>query len=249
MTRLSSLLLFCMLVACVLPAVGATQMPYGSFLTRPVSDINDLAQLIREDRVTAQRFADFYGISNDAFADYIEKYGEEYTVRKSTSYIEYFIDGGGKVKKHHKIVRAGTKLLVIKGAPVMDLRCGNPMVRTLTLIVEKVEPIVQETPAPEQPAAVLEPEVFQEPPPPPAPEPVVQVLSEQPMEYPTPIASNPVPKELAWLLPGLLGLGTLGGGGETAVPEPTGLMTLGLSGAGFVILCYRRRRSRATKSS
>jgi len=248
MTRLSSLLLFCMLVACVLPAVGATQMPYGSFITRPVSDINDLAQLIREDRVTAQRFADFYGISNDAFADYIEKYGKEITVSKSASYLQYFIDHGGIVKKHHKIVRAGSKILVINGTPVMDLRCGNPMVRSLPTIIEKVEPIVQETPAPEQPAVVLEPEVLQEPPPP-APEPVVQVLSEQPMEYPTAIASNPVPKELAWLLPGLLGLGTLGGGGETAVPEPTGLMTLGLSGAGFVILCYRRHRSRATKSS
>ena len=248
MTRLSRLLLlFCMLVVCVLPAVAATQMPYGSFLTRPVSDINDLAQLIREDRVTAQRFADFYGISNDAFADYIEKYGEEYTVRKSTSYLEYFIDRG-KVKKHHKIVRAGSKLLMIKGEPVMDIHCGNPMARALPVIVEKVEPIVQETPAPEPPAVVLVPEVLQEPPPP-APEPVVQVLSEQPMEYPTPIAPSPVPKELAWLLPGLLGLGTLGGGGETAVPEPTGLMTLGLSGAGFVILCYRRHRSRATKSS
>jgi hypothetical protein len=238
-----------MLVACVLPAVAATQMPFGSFLTRPVSDINDLAQLIREDRVTAQRFADFYGIGNDALANYIEKYGEEYTVPRSTSYLEYFIDGGGRVRKHHKIVRAGSKVLMIKGMAVMDLQCGNPMVRPLPTIVEKVEPIVQETPAPEQPAVVLEPEVFQEPPPPPAPEPVVQVLPQIPVEYPTVAVALSI-TELAYLLPGLLGLGTLGGGGtDTAVPEPTGLMTLGLSGAGFVILCYRRHRSRATKSS
>lgn len=216
-------------------------MPYGSFLTRPVSDADDLARHIRQDKVVAQRFANFYGMNNDAIADYIEKYGQVITISKSKNFLEYFIDKNGQVRKHHKLLRPGTRILVVKGTPLLDLRCGNPMGKVLPPVIEKVEPKVEETPPVETP--VLEPEVLQAPP---APEPVVEVLAAKPMEYPTPIASNPVPKELAWLLPGLIGFGTLSGGGEEAqpVPEPSGLLALGLGGAGLILTCYRRLRNR-----
>ena len=248
MTRLSAvLILICVLAACVLPAQAApTGVPYGSFLTKPVVDADDLAQLIRRDKVVAQRFANFYGMNNDALADYIEKYGQVITVSKSGNYVEYFIDNAGKVRKHHKLLRPGTRILVVKGTPVLDLRCGNPMNKVLPQIVEKVEPIVQETPPPPAPEPVLQPQVLQQP-----PEPVVEVLAEQPMEYPAALISSPVTKELAWLLPGLLGLGTLSGGGstETVVPEPAGLLVFGLGGTGLAFACYRKLRSRATHSS
>ena len=254
MTRLNAvLLLFCVLAACMLPAQAAT-MPYGSFLTRPISDGDDLAQLLRRDKVVARRFANHYGMSNDAIADYIEKYGQVVTLSQSKNYVEYFIESSGRVRKHHKLLRPGTRILVVKGTPVLDMRCGNPMNKTLPKIVERVQPMVQETPPPPAPAPV-QPQALETPPlvqvleqpvapPPPAPEPLVQVLSEKPMEYPA-IASSPGITELAWLLPGLVGLSTLGGGSSNAVvPEPTGLMVLGFGAAGFVLTCSRRLRNR-----
>lgn len=228
-------------------------MPYGSFLTRPVSDGDDLAQLLRQDKVVAQRFANHYGMTNDAIADYVEKYGQVITLSESKNYVEYFIEPSGNVRKHHKLLRPGTRILVVRGTPILDLRCGNPMNKALPQIVEKVEPAVQEAPpsaaaaAAPAPEPVVQPEVLQEPvPPPPAPEPVVQVLAELPMEYPTAILSVPNATELAYLLPGLVSLGTLTGGSESQqpVPEPAGLLAFGLGGAGFVLTCYRRFRNR-----
>lgn len=254
MTRLvSTLTLICVLAACMVAAQAAsTRMPYGSFLTRPVADADDLAQLLRQDRVVAQRFANHYGINNDAIADYIEKYGEVITLSKSKNYVEYFIDYSGRVRKHHKLLRPGTRILMVRGTPMLDMRCGNPMNKTLPQVVEKVEPMVQETPPAPVPAAapaeVVEmPQVIPEPEivaPPPV-EPVVQVLAESPMEYPTAVAPSAGIQELALLLPGLVALGTLSGGStETAVPEPSGLLTLGLGGAGFVLTCSRKLRKR-----
>jgi len=242
-------LLICVLGACMVSAQAANRMPYGAFLTRPVSDINDLASHIREDRVVAQRFADFYGVSNDALADYIEKNGKTVTLTKSGSYLEYFLDAQGKVRKHNKLLRPGVKILAVNNVYVMDMRCGNPMVRTLPQVVEEVKPIIQETPpAPVEapPVEAIEiPQLLPEPelPPPPAPEPVVEVIPETPMEYPTAMVSPGI-QEFALLLPGLFALGTLSGGGNEPVPEPTGFMVLGLGGAGFVLTCSRKLRKR-----
>jgi hypothetical protein len=242
MTRFSAvIMLICVLAACMLPAQAATtRVPYGSFLTRPVSGAADFAQLLRQDKVVAQRFADHYGINNDALADYFEKYGQTITISKSNSYLEYFIDKYGRVQKHHKLLRPGTKILAVKGTPILDLRCGNPMNKALPKIVEKVEPIVQELPAP---APAPEPEVLLEPAPAPAP---VQV-AEKPLEYPTAVTVAVAPRvnELVWLLPGLVGLGTLGGGNEPGPPIPeTSALLLGVGGTGFVLAWYRRLRNR-----
>lgn len=255
-------------------------MPYGSFLTRPVSDGDDLAQLLRQDKVVARRFANHYGMTNDAIADYIEKYAKVVTLTQSKNYVEYFIEPSGMVRKHHKLLRPGTRVLAVRNMPILDMRCGNPMNKALPLIIEKVEPLVQETPPPPAPEAaapavsptpelepVVQPEALLEPtPPPPAPIPVVQVLAEKPMEYPAAILSAPNPTKLAWLLPGLIGVGTLGGGASDSssppsptnpssptnppiqpsqpVPEPAGLLAFGFGGVGFVLTCYRRFRNR-----
>ena len=252
MNRLSAILIVCCaLAACMLPAQAASaRMPYGSFLTRPVTDVNDLAQLIRQDKVTAQRYANFYGMSNDALADYIEENGKVASISKPGSYVEYFLDNAGGVHRHHKLLPTGTKLLVVNGLPLMDMRCGNPINKALPKVVVKTEPLIQElqpAPAPVQaaPVEVVEtPQLLPEPetPAPPAPEPVVQILSESPMEYPTAITSSPGIQELALLLPGLVALGTLGGGSSSdqPVPEPSGLIVLGFGSAGFVLTCCRR---------
>lgn len=245
MTRFSALImLICVLAACVPAQAASTRMPYGSFLTRPVSGAADFAQLLRQDKVVAQRFADHYGINNDALADYFEKYGKVVTVSKSGSYLEYFINKYGRVQKHHKLLRPGTKILAVKGTPILDLRCGNPMNKALPKIVEKAEPIVQEITAPE-PAPAPAPEVVQELTP--VPDPVVQVLVEKPLEYPTAVAVTSAPRvnELVWLLPGLVGLGTLGGSDNPGPPIPeTSALLLGVGGTGFVLTFYRRLRNR-----
>ena len=237
-------MLICILAACMLPAQAAsTTVPYGSFLTRPVSGPADFAQLLRQDKVVAQRFADHYGMNNDALADYFEKYGQTVTISKSNSYLEYFIDKYGRVQKHHKLLRPGTKILAVKGTPILDLRCGNPMSKACPKIVEKVEPIVQEIPAP---APAPEPEVLQEPAPAPAPAPVQ--VAEKPLVYPTAVTVAVAPRvnELVWLLPGLVGLGTLGGSeNEPGPPIPeTSALRLGAGGMGFVLTFYRRLRNR-----
>lgn len=273
MTRFCmALLILCTLEVLAMPADAATsRMPYGSYLTRPVNDAHDFARLLRQDRVVAQRFADHFGMSNDAIADYIEEHGRVRTLSQAGSYVEFFIDKRGKAHRHFKRLRPKHRVLFVNGTPVLDLECGNPMTKSLPAIprpqvtqapppvVRQPRPVAPPPPPPvEQPAPPAPPEVeiTEQPPAPIAPPtPEVEVLPGPQVEYPAPAEAPPPSRRPNFLLPILIGAGivALDDDGnpppEPPPPPPPGpvipeasTMVLGLGGAGFIVTWYRMRR-------
>ena len=248
----SLFLALCLLVAPILPTLAAeTWMPHGSYLPRSVSSIHEFAQLLREDREVAQRFADHYGINNDAIAKYVEKNGKVVIVSKPTYFEEYYFDRIGVNHKHRKLVGPGHKVLVVQGTAILDMMCGNPIGRTLPSIppqpkpvvqlpppvVEKVSPQVEVTEIIPPPAAKVAPET----PPlvamtPPAPAPV----SVPPSETVSRRSAFP------WWLP-FGGLPFIHNGHKKPPPPPpvvpeASSLALGVGGMGFLITYLKRRR-------
>lgn len=267
------LLALCVSVALLAPAHAATsRMPYGSFLTRPVTDAHDFARLLRQDMVVAQRFADHFGMSNDALADYIEKHGRVKGLSQSHHYLEYFIDKRGQVHKHHKWLRPKHRVLFVNGTPVLDMECGNPMTRSLPKLPEQPRPAPRVTQAPPPPAPQDRPPAPLPPVPPPppveappeAPPPPEVEIVEEPREIPVPPAAEIVPpspveaappsrRRMSPLLPILIGVGigaAVGDGRDDRPPPPPGpvipessTLALGASGLGAVLLWRRMRKS------
>ncbi len=234
MTRSSAILLVVSLLVVSALSVGAatSRMPYGSFLTRPITDVNDFAELLRRDRVVGQRFARHFGMSAGALADYIEKHGRIKGLSNSHYYLEYFIDKRGQVHKHHKWLRPKHKVLFVNGTPVLDVQCGNPMTMSLPKFPEPPKPAARVTQAPPPvvrpgprapappPAVAPPPADVAEPPEPPAPEVVEEpgptAPAPPPAEAPPPAQVVTAPPEApvtpgrggqSWLLPILAAVG------------------------------------------
>lgn len=255
------MLLF-LLASSILPTWAATMwMPHCSYLPRSVSDAHDFAQLLRENRAVAQRFADHYGMNNDAIADYIEQNGKVVTISKPTGFVEYYIDKSGATHKHQKTLHAGDKILTVRGTPVLDMMCGNPMSRILPPVPTPSKPIPAGTfPPPPTETTTPSVEITEKPltpPLPPAavmppPPPVAEVLppptlipAHIPGEIPGAVTrrSGPFP----WFL--LAGLFTIHGG-HNAPPTPPGpppvvpeasSLALGIGGMGFILTYFRMR--------
>jgi hypothetical protein len=236
-------------------AVGAARasVPFGSFLTKPVSSVNELAALTRKDRVLASRFSRHFGMQGSAIADYFEKNLTISALPRSGRYTVYYVTPSGRIVVHRKYLKAGTKVFVaFNGQPILDVKCGNPMSKYLPKPIAQAKPPVKVAEAPEPvpvtTALVQPPEV--KPAEPVAPEPVkMEVLAEPPAELPpvAPVAT----KGASWLIPGLLGVGAVGaisggGGGEEVIPEPTGFFALSMGMLSLLAYASRRSRQRAT---
>jgi hypothetical protein len=223
-------LLLCLLFCCISAAQAAKlRTPPGSFFTKPVTDVNDICQLISQDQKVAARFSTHYGMSASELVSYLRANTKVTALTKTTRYNEYFVSKyNGRILSRVKRLTKGARILVaLDGTPLMDLRCGNPFGKTLPKPVTKVE---SET-------ITLAPET----PPPPAPEPVSQVLSLPPQQ----VSFIPMLQKAALLIP-LLGIGTLGGSKEAppVVPEPSSLITMIVGGGSIVLSRYRRMRRR-----
>lgn len=213
---------------------GAARMPYGAFLTQPVSSVSQLTTVIETDSVVSSRYTSHFGMSQAALVEYFKTNVEMKSLEKDTTFTVYFI-ANGKVTAHKKTLKAGSMIFVTTtGVPVMDVECGNPLTRSLPkILAEKpapivaVEPYMAEVPAVE-PAAAVEPVEM-------------AVLSEPPLEF---FALVPPMMSSAsatnWLVPAILGVGTIGN--RQPVPEPGSLMALGIGATGIVSLYFRRRR-------
>lgn len=248
----------CLLASSILPIWATdTWMPHSSYLTRSVSDAHDFARLLREDRVVAQRFANHYGMNNDAIADYVEQHGKVVTITKPTRVTEYYIDKSGRTHRHQKLLRPGRKMLVVGNTPVLDLRCGNPIGKVLPPVPAPPRPVARALPAP--PAELPTPEVevtevpaippIEEAPPPPPVAVVPPAPTPPPAPAPTPVVSRGRP--FPWFL--LAALFEFHHGDEEEAPPPpppppvipeASSIALGVGGMGFVLTYLRMRRSR-----
>ena len=238
-------LILCLLLSCVVVADAAKlRTPPGSFLTKPVSDINGLCQLIQQDKVTAARLTKHFGMSTGQLVSYLRENAKISVLTGARRYPEYFVSTSGRVQVHTKYLTKGARLIVaFDGAPIMDLRCGNPMTKKLPKPVAKVIPSIVEQvlPPPPPPVEEVAAVVEETPPPPIVEEPVSQVLALAPQE----ISFMPVVEKLGLLLP-LVGVGALQGSNEEnpPVPEPSSwiLLLMGTAGiAGRRYLSQRRR--------
>ena len=216
---------------------ASVRMPPGSFLTRHVNTPQDLANLVRQDDVVASRFSKHFGMDAAALADYFQNNLTVSTVQNSGKYALYFVDTRGRIVLHKKYLKSGTKVFrAFNGQLIIYVDCGNPFAKFLPQPVEKVEPVVEEI-RPEPPPA-----------PPPLPEPVVEVPAPLPVEEAVlaqpPIELPALAKTIGWILPVVIGAGTLVGGHEhnEVVPEPTGFLVLGAGGAGLLFDYLRKRR-------
>ncbi len=254
MTRLSVIILLCVLAAFIVPVQAAPYIPHCSYLTRSATSAHDFAQMLRQDPVVAQRFANHYGMSNDAIADYIEKNGKVVTIQRPTTFTEYYIDSLGHTHKHQKTLRPGDRIIVIRGMPVLDMRCGNPMSKRLPP-VPAPRPIAKAKPAPKPAAPPPQVQITEQPPPaaplaPPPPVVVPPAPAAPPPVQPAPVVHRRVTPFPWWI--------ALGGvpfihGPEHKVPPPpppppgpkvpeSSALMLGVGGIGFVLAAFRRFR-------
>jgi hypothetical protein len=241
----------------------AASVPAGSFLTKSVSNPEDLARLIETDKRVGQRYTRHFGMGVKEMADYVRKNLKVSQMKTSGTLTTYYITKGDRILVHKKSFKAGRKIFVTPdGKPAIDVCCGNPLVRSLPKIVVKVEPkkeeVIPPTPVVEQPPVVAEipttPPQFetpvQEAPPVevaslPLPEPEVAVLDLPPTEF-----SSAASLLSSGIVPGLIAVGAAsavfggkGGGEEQPVPEPTGLIAMASGLTMFAAGIRMRRRS------
>ncbi|MBP6964889.1 MAG: hypothetical protein KBC96_10835 [Armatimonadetes bacterium] len=249
-------LMLCHPVACE-AATARVGMPPGSFLTKPVSNPEDLARLIETDKRVAERYSRLFFMNAEKLAAYVRTNLRVGQLNSTGKYTTYYISKGDRILVHQKTFKAGRRMLFgPDGRPIMDLECGNPLVKTLPQVVAQVKPVQQEIvlPPAEAPPAVVE--LPTEPPVVEAPvqeapviaqqmtvpEPQVEVLGVPPVEFSS--AASLLSKAI---LPGLLtaaaASAVFSGGGGTPVPEPSGMIALGSCVIGLAMgVRFRRRR-------
>ena len=242
-TRPWALLPICMLLLFCIPAADAARisMPPGSFITRPVKDVEDLCLLIEGDKLVAARFSKHFGMSPAALTKYFRD-NLKPSVSHAGKYVEFYIGKNGLIRVHSKTLKAGERILVaFNNQPIVHMKCGNPFTKVLPKPVIKVKSAVQSLPPPpvctESPLSPpeLAPVIGQVEP----LEPVVLVLAQPPLE----LVSS---RSASWILPAVVGGGALAGGNSSdePIPEPAGLLALGIGIAGLALSGYRRMRRR-----
>lgn len=234
-------MLLCIMALCCPVISQAAVPPPGSFLTKSVSNPEELAKLIESDKRVGERYSRHFGMSVKELAEYARKNLKVSQLKTSGKFTAYYISSGNRILVHTKSFKAGRKVFVTPdGKPVIDVVCGNPLVRSLPKIVVKVETKKEEIvppPVVEQPRIVAEiPTTVPEAPPPPE----VEVLNMPPTEFSS--AASLLSKAV---LPGLLAVGvsTVFGHEPPPVPEPAGLIVLGSSLTILTVGIRIRRRS------
>lgn len=255
--------LLCVLMLCRAPAsVAATArvgMPPGSFLTKPVSNPEDLAKLIETDKRVAERYSRLFFMNAEKLAAYVRTNLRVGQLKSTQKFTTYYISKGDRILVHQKTFKAGRKMLFgPDGRPIMDLECGNPLVKALPQVVVQVKPVQQEIVLPpppvEPPPVVTEPPVVETPVQEApviaqelsVPEPQVEVLGVPPLEFSS--AASLLSKAI---LPGLLtaaAASAVFSGGDSPIPEPSGMLALGSCVVGLAMGVRFRSRRRSART-
>lgn len=243
---------FIVFLALGIAGPSSAKMPPGAFVTKSVASPGELSDLIDKDKITALRYSKHYGMSTSELSRYIKDNLVVYTLPKTQTFTTYYITKSGRIIEHVKKLKAGTRVLASpRGDPVIDLRCGNPLGKSLPKIVSQVESSKQATTptevAPQPPAK--ETIVATAPAESAVPQPIQEaVLAEPPFELPIapPIAA--ITSGASWLAPALLGAGAVGTlvgskGSSNMVSEPSSMIMLGM-GAMTLMAQLRRKRKR-----
>lgn len=219
-------------------------MPVGSFITSPVGTPEELAQLVERDNIVAQRYCAHFGMDALELADYFCQHLSVQKLNESCEFTVYYVTPSGRIVPHKKILRAGTKVFVTwTGQCVMDVKCGNPVVKQLPKklatkppVLEPANPTLVASAAPIAPETTLQASTF------------APALTEEAVLVPPPVeivAAAPI-SITQLIIPTLLAgaVGMLHSSGGTPVPEPTGLIVFAVGSIGLVAQLSKRRRGR-----
>lgn len=227
----------------------------GSFLTARAESVSALVSQISSNQKVAARYARHFGVSPEELVTYFQNNLKLVTLDRPYSGITYYVSKNGTVKAKQRLVPAGSRVFATAdGKPILDWRCGNPF--TTRLPAPKPKPVAKK-PITTEPAKVV------------VEEPVVQVAAAQPME----IGQIPIVEAIPPLVPtiepmveavtappavgsfnmaaigvavpALLGLVSVRSSNDTPeVPEPTGLVAVGVGASGLICRRWSRRRTR-----
>jgi hypothetical protein len=249
MHRYCILMAVCLLICIPMVANAAPRtLPAGSFVTKSVDSTGELVSLMKNDRVTAQRFANHFGMSVAELTEYFQKHLKMSYLSEPGTYTIYYRSKRGGVATRTSILPRGERVFIAyDGTPIILVKCGNPLAKHLPLYVKPVEQVLPPPPVPD----VTEPVVA-------VPDPEPTHLSMEPVL----VASLALPAEpivetavladvlslteiAPYVIPALLGAVAVRSSNEPPVPEPTGLLALGLGASGAILTLRRRPRSKA----
>lgn len=240
------LLSLSLLVLAVGGVPGVAQaMPRGSFLTRPVSSPQALANLVLSNPEVAARYSKHFGMDARKLATYFRTNLHMSTLSRSEPLEVSYYGYNDVIVSRTKRLPAGTPVFVdFTGKPILEASCGNPLTSVLTERAAEVQPktlptasVPSQIPGAVQVAQVVTPEPTPQlqanfaPPPPPVTE-VMSSLS---------VLAAPV----AAVVPALLGATAVYNSKTVAiVPEPSSLLAMGLGMATLMAGCLRHPRSK-----
>jgi len=194
-------------------AASTARMPLGSFITRPVSSPADLADLIMTDQVTASRLAKHFKMEPRALADYFRRNVRPAVLSTNGVYSTFYLSSSGRIVPHTKRLKVGTLVFVdYRGTPLMEVRCGNPLVRVLPYPPEPVSSITMQAQVTPVGAALSS-----------QPAGILAVTPVMPAVAPT-VLVLPAVAELVAAVPNLMGATMVYE--SKAVPEPGSCLTL-----------------------
>jgi hypothetical protein len=233
--------------------VAASPMPPGSFTTKPIASAGELVDVTMNSPVTAQRYAKHFGAPSAEIVEYFRDHLETGVLRQPGTYTIYYMSRNESVATRRAYLPAGERILVSSdGTPVILLKCGNPLLKQLPKIPERVVrvvPIVEVLPPPPAeatPAPVVV--AFAEP----IPVNPAMEMALAPLAQPAvPLMQSPVVTEVlgftevvTYVLPALLGAVVVRSSHDVPIPEPTSLLALGVGASGLLLRFRQRARSR-----
>jgi hypothetical protein len=128
--------------------------PPESYLKYSVYSVSQLIQELKENPSVRERYARHFQIPEDQVVRYMQDNLVESWVPQTRTYTVYCVSPSGKFFPIKQRFRKGTKVFALRnGEPVLKWICGNPLSRTLPVVltknivkkpVTKVSPYLQE---------------------------------------------------------------------------------------------------------
>ncbi len=229
----------------------------GAFLDQKVDSVSALVKQISSNPSVAARYAKHFGTTPEHIKSYFENNLRVVTLKKPIKTTVYFISPSGKPYTTKRLLPAGTRVFATKdGQPFLDLRCGNPLTKAITISATPPkstvpEPVVSVTPTvTEQPvvqvAGVEQSATLAELPPPVASIPPAEIIVEQaPVAeaVPTVLPVEAIAPQIPVAGLGLLLLPALAVASHDSnppIPEPGTLLAMSM----FITAAVAARRAR-----